>query len=135
MADGDGMLPATWTRKLISGEIQCVEIGFGQIMTTGHIPLWLRLWKSRKLFNKILLPCPRQNCPQMLACFVCCSAWIRPAILNCLVVNVIQKFPKMRSLDLVYVDASFPGEPLCKSGSIFFPGSTGQLLVDMVTTP
>lgn len=43
---------------------------------------------------------------------------IRSTILNCFVVNMNQKFPAVCSLDLIDVNATFPGDPLRERGSV-----------------
>ncbi len=41
--DGERLLPAAGPLQLVGGEVQSIQIGLGQVMTSGNIPLRLRL--------------------------------------------------------------------------------------------
>src|SRR6056297_2607847 len=117
------LLPAAGPLQSVGGEVQSIQIGLGQVMASGNIPLRFGAWEPGQLGDVILLPGPGHNRSEILAGLVRRTPRIRAAILGCFLVDPVQKIANMRTIDLGNIDAIAPGNPLGDSRFVLFAGS------------
>ncbi len=110
--NGERLLPTPWPFQLVRGEVERIQIRLGQIVTAGHVPLWLGFWKSRKFLQKVLLPSPREKRSEILAGFVGRSSSVRSAVTLRFLIDPVEKFSKVRSANLIDINSLSPGGPL-----------------------
>ena len=127
--DCQWLLPSSGSCQLVSGEVERIEIGFGQIMSSSDIvSLGFRAGKSRQFGDEVSLPGPGHDRSKVLASLVRGPPGIGAAILNSFLVNPIQEFANVRSVDLIDINTFSPGGPLGDGRFVLFARSAREFL-------
>ncbi len=106
------LFPAPWSRQLIRGKVECIQIRLRQVMPASRISLRLGFGKPRELRQIVLLPSPGHDRPKILTSFVRGPSGIRASVIGGFFVDPIEEIPNVASLDLIDVDSLAPGKPL-----------------------
>jgi hypothetical protein len=113
--DGERTVPAPRTLHHVSGEVEGVDFGLGQVVAAGHVALLPGLREPRRRVNQFLLPGPRKDGAEVLAGLVGSTTGIRPFIRDSPLVDPVQKLADVLPPQLLDGNAPAPLLPLPES--------------------
>ena len=111
-ANWEWVAPTSRAFHLVGGEIDRIDLRFGQVVPPGYVALCFRLGEFWQGIEHVLLPRPRHHSAQMRTNLVRGAAWIPAVSASSVVVDPIQKLADVFAPELVKWNSSTPACPL-----------------------
>ncbi len=114
-------LPTFGTLHVVRGNVESIDLHFGEVMSTGYKTLYFRLWEAWEKINKVLLPSPGNDRTKMISGFVGGTSRVRTFVGDRTFMDPIQEFSYFSATHLFYGRTVSPLCPFLEGRQVFFP--------------